>query len=187
VIIALGETIVATGIGAEGRLREAAVVVAVLLAMAFVSALWWVYFGGDAEAGAAALAVALEDENVGAGAWAFAGGHLIHVAGLVLVAAGLEEVIAAPTHELGLRIAFTLAAGCATFLAAQALYLRLLRLPGGAPLLVGGLLALPVAFLGESVNAVTELGVLVVILIGTVAVRIALRDRRAAPTAGSPA
>ena len=187
VIIALGETIVATGVGAEGRLRLFAVVVAVLLAMAFVSALWWVYFGGDDEAGAAALAVALEDDRIGASAWAFAGAHIVHVAGLVLVAAGLEEVIAVPTHELGLRIALTLAVGCATFLGAQALYLRLLDLPGGAPLLVGGLLALAVAAIGHAVNAVTELGVLVVILVCTVMVRVAFRDRVEPPTAGSPA
>jgi low temperature requirement protein LtrA len=183
VIIALGETIVATGIGAEGRLREFAVVVAVVLAMAFVSALWWVYFGGDDEAGAAALAIALEDQRVDASAWAFAGAHIVHVAGLVLVAAGLEEVIVAPTHELGVRIAVTMAAGCATFLGAQALYLRLLRIPGSAPLLAGAVLALAVAAIGPAVNAVTELGLLVVILICTVTVRVALRDRSELSTA----
>jgi low temperature requirement protein LtrA len=157
--------------------------VAVVLAMAFVSALWWVYFGGDDEAGAAALAIALEDQRVDASAWAFAGAHIVHVAGLVLVAAGLEEVIVAPTHELGVRIAVTMAAGCATFLGAQALYLRLLRIPGSAPLFAGAVLALAVAVIGPAVNAVTELGVLVVILICTVTVRMALRDRSEPSTA----
>jgi low temperature requirement protein LtrA len=187
IIIALGETVVATGVGAEGRLRVFAVLVAVVLAMAFVSTLWWVYFGGDDEAGAAALSVALEDQRVDASTWAFAGAHILHVAGLVLVAAGLEEVIAAPTHELGVRIALTMAAGCATFLGAQALYLRLLGLAGGAPLIVGAALALAVGMTGRLVNAVTELGVLVIVLICTVSVRVAFRDRAQPPSPGSAA
>jgi low temperature requirement protein LtrA len=186
IIIALGETIVATGVGAEGRLREAAVLVAVLLAMAFVSALWWVYFGGDDEAGAEALEESLVDGDVGLGAWAYAGAHLFHVAGLVLVAAGLEEIIVSPTHELTIRISMTMAAGCATFLAGQALYLRLLGLPGGFPLLIAGLLALVVGVVGHLANGLAELGALVVILVGTVAVRATRRDRQRRSGAGNP-
>jgi low temperature requirement protein LtrA len=170
IIIALGETIVATGVGAEGRLREFAVLAAVVLAMAFVSCLWWVYFDGDDAAGATALAQSLDGDN-NSGAWAFAGAHLVHVAGLVLVAAGLHEVIAHPTDELGVRIAVTMAAGCATFLAGQALYLRLLRLSGGVPLLIGAVLALIVSMLGRVASGVAELGVLVVILVGTLVMR----------------
>ena len=49
------------------------------------------------------------------------------------------------------------------------------------------MLALAVAAVGHAVNAVTELGVLVAILVCTVTVRIALRDRVEPPTAGSPA
>jgi low temperature requirement protein LtrA len=185
IIIALGETIVATGAGAEGRLHDIAVLVGVLLAMAFVSALWWVYFGGDDEAGATALGAALDGGQVGVGAWAYAGAHIVHVAGLVLVAAGLHEVIVAPTHELGLRIAVTMATGCATFLVGQAIYLRLLALRGAAPLLVGALLALPVAAAGHLVNALSELAVLVAILVCTVTARNVLRSRSPQLTARS--
>jgi low temperature requirement protein LtrA len=186
IIIALGETVVATGVGAQGRLRVAAVLVAVLLAMAFVSALWWVYFGGDDEAGANALEDSLVDGDVGVGAWAYAGAHVFHVAGLVLVAAGLEEIMIAPTHELSTRISLTLAAGCVTFLAGQALYLRLLGLPGGLALLVGGGLAVAVGIVGHLVNGLTELGALVAILVCTVAVRAVRRDRAQPSSAGSP-
>jgi hypothetical protein len=50
-------------------------------------------------------------------------------------------------------------------------------------LLAGAVLALAVAVIGPAVNAVTELGVLVVILICTVTVRMALRDRSEPSTA----
>ena len=159
---------------------------AVLLAMAFVSALWWVYFGGDDEAGANALEDSLVDGDVGLGAWAYAGAHVFHVAGLVLVAARTEEIMIAPTHELSVRISMTLAAGCTTFLAGQALYLRLLKLPGGLPLLVGGGLALVVGIVGHLVNGLTELSALVVILVCTVTVRAVRRGREQPSNAGSP-
>ena len=177
VIIALGETIVATGVGAEGRLRHASIVVAVLLAMALVSALWWIYFGGDDTAGAEALEDALSEGELGLAPWAFAGAHLFHVAGLVLVAAGLLEVVAAPTHEFGVRLAITTSAGCATFLGAQQLYLRLLGLRDGPVLLVGAVLALAVgAALSETSGLSVLLG-LVVVLVATVLVRGVRRSR----------
>ncbi|MEP6667051.1 MAG: low temperature requirement protein A [Nocardioidaceae bacterium] len=55
VIIALGETIIATGKGTQGHLGQASTVAAVLAAMALVSALWWAYFGGDEEQALGAL------------------------------------------------------------------------------------------------------------------------------------
>jgi low temperature requirement protein LtrA len=47
IIIALGETVVAVGAGAQDRLHSFPVVVAVLLSLALLSAVWWLYFGGD--------------------------------------------------------------------------------------------------------------------------------------------
>ena len=43
VIIALGESIVAIGVGAEGEV-DAGVVVAACLGIAVAAALWWLYF-----------------------------------------------------------------------------------------------------------------------------------------------
>ena len=177
VIIALGETIVATGVGAEGRLRHAPIVFAVLLAMALVSALWWIYFGGDDTAGAAALEDELGEGELGLAPWAFAGAHLFHVAGLVLVAAGLLEVVTAPTHEFGIRLALTTSVGCATFLGAQELYLRLLGLRGGPALLVGAVLALAVGAALSETAGLTVLLALVVVLVATVLVRGVRRSR----------
>lgn len=176
VIIALGETIVATGVGAEGRLRHVSVVLAVLLAMALVSALWWIYFGGDDQDGAAALETALDTGRVDV-PWVYAGVHLFHVAGLVLVAAGLEEVVAEPAHGLGPRLALTMAAGCALFLTAQYAYLRLLAVRTGVELYVGALVVLAVAAAVHAASGVLVLAALVVVLVATVLVRGARRLR----------
>ncbi len=48
IIIALGETIIAVGAGAQGQLTHLAVAGCAALAMVFISALWWIYFAvGD--------------------------------------------------------------------------------------------------------------------------------------------
>src|SRR4051794_27404065 len=87
IIIALGETVVATGAGAQGRLRELAVLLAVLLSLVLLAGLWWVYFGGDDARGAEALAVAPPDRMTGDAFWAYSMLHFFHIVGLILVAA----------------------------------------------------------------------------------------------------
>ena len=49
-IVALGESIVAVGIGASHLELDVSVVIALLLGLALSSALWWTYFVGEEEA-----------------------------------------------------------------------------------------------------------------------------------------
>ena len=44
IIIALGESIVALGVGAQGLVLDADIIIAALLGMAIAGALWWAYF-----------------------------------------------------------------------------------------------------------------------------------------------
>jgi low temperature requirement protein LtrA len=119
VIIALGEIVVATGAGAQHRLDDGWVLLAVVLSVALLGALWWVYFGGDDAIAAERLAAATDDELTGHAFWAYSMAHLVHVLGLVLVAAGLHEVVAGPTHDLPAEPALTLGLGTAVFLLAE--------------------------------------------------------------------
>ena len=48
IIIALGESIVVIGVGADGLELDAGLVLAALLALALNAALWWVYFSDEA-------------------------------------------------------------------------------------------------------------------------------------------
>src|SRR6478609_8603772 len=43
-IIALGESVIAVGVGAQGHVTEASSLLAVLLSMLLISLLWWVHF-----------------------------------------------------------------------------------------------------------------------------------------------
>lgn len=165
IIIALGETVVATGVGAEDRLNEWPVVLAVVLSMALLSSLWWVYFGGDNDRGAQALEDSPPRLMLLRAFWAYSLGHLIHIVGLVLVAAGLLEVIARPRHELDAAAALTLAIGTATFLASEILFRHLLALGRSRYLIVGAVLAVPTALVGHFVYGLAQLLTLSVVVI----------------------
>jgi low temperature requirement protein LtrA len=116
VIIALGESIVAIGVGAAGELSLAIGTVAVL-GMALAAALWWVYFDvvalisarrlGEAEAGR-------EQNELARDSYSYI--HLAIVAGIVLLAFGLKVTIAHSGDHLHAVAAFALLGGVAIYL-----------------------------------------------------------------------
>jgi low temperature requirement protein LtrA len=163
VIIALGETVVATGVGAQGRLDEAMVLIALLLSVTLLAQLWWVYFGGDDDRGAQMLDAAPPERRARLALQAYGLGHFVHVAGLVLLATGIEEVVSEPTDTLAWRFAVTMSAGCATFLLAEAFFVRTLAIGSGRLLAVAAAVARPTAALGSAVAAVAEIAGLVVV------------------------
>jgi low temperature requirement protein LtrA len=160
IIIALGETVVATGAGAQGRLRELAVLLAVLLSLVLLAGLWWVYFGGDDARGAQALVAAPPERMTSDAFWAYSMLHFCHIVGLILVAAGLHQVVASPRGHLLVRSSVTLAAGTAVFLLAQAVFRRRLALGSSRSLVLGAVVCVVPALLGPSTDGLVELVVL---------------------------
>jgi low temperature requirement protein LtrA len=182
VIIALGETVVATGFAAQGRIQEGSVLIALLLSVALLALLWWVYFGGDDDRGAAMLDAAEPERRVRLAMMAYALGHFLHIAGLILLATGLAEVVAHPDDALSTQFAVTMSAGCATFLLAEALFVRTLQIGSGVMLAIAGVVTLPVALLGTEVTGTAEtIGLLV-----AVAVLVALRMQLPKPEESEP-
>ena len=92
IIIALGESIVALGVGAAGLGLDAGVVVGALLGLAVAAALWWAYF--DVVATVAERQAARGDAGARRPAIArdsYSYLHLPMVAGIVVFAFGVEE------------------------------------------------------------------------------------------------
>ncbi len=115
-IIALGESIVAIGIGAAGILDFEMGVVAVL-GVSLAAALWWTYF----DVVALISARRLSEAPVGRAQNALARDsysyiHLILVAGIVLVALGLKTTIGHADEHLHDVPAFALLGGVAIYL-----------------------------------------------------------------------
>ena len=125
IILALGESIVALGTGAEVDLTTA-VLVAAVLGTALASALWWTYF----DVVALVTARRLVQSGEGRGRFALARDsysylHFPMVAGIVLTALGLHETLAHVDEPLDPVYAFALLGGTAIYLLAHvALRLR---------------------------------------------------------------
>src|SRR4051812_41015985 len=93
VIICLGESVVALGVGATGRPLDAGVVAAVALGLTITVALWWIYF--DRFAATAERRLREHDDPVLAAADAYSYLHLLLVAGIIVFAVGVKLMIRA--------------------------------------------------------------------------------------------
>ena len=116
VIVALGESIVALGVGAEVGL-SASVTVAAILGVALVFELWWAYFDIVAIANVRRLlraSVGREQNELARDVYSYL--HLLLVAGIELAAFGLHDVLAHPDHHLDDVHAFALLGGVAIYL-----------------------------------------------------------------------
>ncbi len=115
-IIALGESVVATGApAAEGREIGAGVMGAVAGSFVLICGLWWVYYHFGASAIRHALTTAEVQSDVVRQVLSY--GHLSFIAGIVALASALAEVVEHPGDHLRLDIAALLFGGCALYLA----------------------------------------------------------------------
>ncbi len=91
VIICLGESIVAVGVGIDERPLTAELVIAATLPLLTAVGMWWTYFDRTAERAQERLR--LHDDPVLAAADAYSYMHLIIVAGIVIFAGGVKLVV----------------------------------------------------------------------------------------------
>jgi low temperature requirement protein LtrA len=116
IIVALGESIVAIGVGAEAGV-DGGVIVAAILGMALASAFWWAYFDVAANMAADRLAeiepVQVRNE-LARDAYSYL--HLPLVAAIVLVALGLKSTLAHVGDPLEWGAAAALVGGTALYL-----------------------------------------------------------------------
>jgi len=116
VIIALGESIVAIGIGAAGIELDPAVVLAAILGLVLACALWWAYFDIVAHVARKKLLEARGHERARLARDSFSYLHLPMFAGIVLAALGAKKVIAHVNDPLDTVPAFALCGGVAIYL-----------------------------------------------------------------------
>ncbi len=116
VIICLGESIVAIGVGAESTLRplDAPLLVAVSLGLLITFGLWWTYF--DRFATVAESMLRQHDDPVLAAADAYSYLHLLIVAGIIVFAVGARFVVLAPSNTMSDAARLALCGGVALYL-----------------------------------------------------------------------
>jgi low temperature requirement protein LtrA len=119
VLIALGESIVALGVGARPRI-DAEVVAAAVLGVAIAAALWWIYFDVTAIIAQRRLAQApagRERNEMARDSFSYL--HFFMVAGIALLALGLKAILLGVSHHLPLVRAVPLLGGAALYLLAH--------------------------------------------------------------------
>jgi low temperature requirement protein LtrA len=116
IIIALGESVVAIGVGASGAL-DLGIGVAAVLGVALAAALWWIYFDVVALISARRLGEAEQgrvQNELARDSYSYI--HLLMVAGIVLAAFGMKTTIAHHADDLASVPAFALLGGVAVYL-----------------------------------------------------------------------
>jgi low temperature requirement protein LtrA len=121
VIIALGESIVALGLGATNVL-DPGVIVASLLGLAIACALWWAYFDVVAIVAESRLRGTTGNAQLAMARDSYSYLHLPMVAGIILFAVGVKKTLGDVGEPLKLIPAVALCGGVALYLAAHILF-----------------------------------------------------------------
>jgi low temperature requirement protein LtrA len=121
IIIALGESIVAVGLGASGDL-SAGVLTAALLGLAVAAALWWAYFDVVALVAERRLRELTGSAQLAMARDSYSYLHLPMVAGIILFAVGVKKTLVDVGHELEVVPATALCGGVALYLVAHILF-----------------------------------------------------------------
>jgi low temperature requirement protein LtrA len=165
IIVAIGESVVAIGIGAAGLDVDAELVLVAILGLLLAAGLWWAYFGADDDEQAErALADAPARRQPWIALEGFGVAHYFLLLGIVLAAAGIKKAIGHAYDPLETSDALVLGGGVALFLAADVGFRRVLGLGRSLHRAVAALLALATIPLGSEVAAVAQLAALVALL-----------------------
>jgi low temperature requirement protein LtrA len=165
VMVALGESVVAVGIGASGLELTWELVAVAILGLALSAELWRVYFLEDElEAEQALRRMTPTRREFYATNLAFYWAHLLLLLGIVSIAAALEHAIAHAFDPLGFALALALGGGTALYLVGHALFRRFLGLSFQPWRGVAALAALGTFALGASLDALVQLAAVVAAL-----------------------
>jgi len=169
VIIALGESIVALGVGAGGLELDAGLITAALLGIAIASAMWWAYFDFVALIAERRLRTAPPSEQVRIARDSFTYLHLPMVAGIVVFALGVKKTLAHVDHELDVVPAVALCGGAALYFLALSAFKRRNIGSFNVPRLVAASALIVLAPIATAIPALLAVALVAAISVGLVA------------------
>ncbi|MGH3066364.1 MAG: low temperature requirement protein A [Gaiellaceae bacterium] len=163
VIIALGESIVAIGIGTSGLERNTTYAFSVVVTFAGVAALWWTYFDLTAVGLERALRRAPPEKRGPLARDTFTFFHYPVVLGIIFYAVAAKKTLEHPLDPLPEAGRWALGLGIATFLVGLALTRWRMIDRIAWERVAGAALALAVAVVLDGVDAIVVVGVVVAI------------------------
>jgi low temperature requirement protein LtrA len=130
VLLAIGESVVAMGVGAAEQTVGVPLILACVLGMALVLCLWWLYFEVIAIAAEERMAATSGQERAKMAIEGYTYGHFVLVAGVILAAVGVEGVIADADERTSVDgfYAVALFGGSALYLAGHLLFANRLHI-----------------------------------------------------------
>jgi low temperature requirement protein LtrA len=168
IIVAIGESIAAIGVGAIGVRFDASLVVVSVAGLALSVALWWMYFGsGDDERGEQAMIAAAGTRRPGLALSAYFYALIPMLLGIVFAAAGVTEAVRQaagstatdPTGHI-LPAALALGIGAAAFIGGTAAFRAALHTGPTLLRLAAAVFALATVPLGAIVALEAQLGLI---------------------------
>lgn len=174
VIIALGESIVAIGVGATGLALDAEVVLAVFSGFVLIAMLWWLYFDYATLAAERRLTAIHGHDRAVLARDSYSYIHLLMIGGIIFIALGIEQTLAHVSEPLPLVSAVALCGGGTLYLCGHNAYRYrdhgTVSVPRAVMAAVASLLV-PLAPLVPALVALVSLTLLFVLLAGFETVR----------------
>jgi low temperature requirement protein LtrA len=165
VLVAIGESVIAVGIGAARLAVNAELVAAAILGLSLSACLWWSYFGSDDGSAERALDDAPTEKRPKLAVDAFGYWHLLILLGIIAIAFALRSVTGHAFASLSAAPAIALGAGASVFLLGEALYRRTLAIGAARARAFTAVLALATIPIGIDSAAALQLVVLVALFI----------------------
>jgi low temperature requirement protein LtrA len=180
IILALGESVVAIGVGAADQPISVPLLLTAVLGVGTAVCLWWLYFDAVSPAAERRLIDARGQARVGLAVDAYTYGHFPLVAGILLTALGVEGVVAhaGESRPLGVFYAWSLFAGAALYLAGHLVFERRMHRTLSLPRMVATGVLLAAAPAAVLMPPIAGLVGLVAILTALIIVETARYDRR---------
>jgi low temperature requirement protein LtrA len=169
VIIALGESIVAIGVGAHEHV-DAGILAAAVLGLVVAASLWWAYFDVTAIVGRRVLERAQpgrEQNRLARDGYSYL--HFPMVAGIALLSVGVKQTVADAGASLAIVPALALAGGAAVFLLGQVAFRLRMRRTLGTRRLVTAVAVLAVVPLHAEISALAMLAIVSAMLAAMIA------------------
>jgi len=162
-LVALGESVVAIGIGIGGAKLSNGNYLAIVLGLALAAGIWWSYFDKDAQRAESVLENARPHDKVGIAIHGFFYSFILMLLGIVALAAGMEHAISHAMHPNKLSYALLLSAGSALYLLGGVIFRVTIQASPIRYRLIAVLFVLVSALLGIYTTSLLQLGALVCI------------------------
>lgn len=167
IIIALGESLIAIGVGAEGLALTPLILIVGVLGLSVSYLMWWIYFGGDDTRAEHALSAIDPKRRARAAIHAYGWAHIGLLLGIVAVAAGIKKAVGHADGHLTLAESAVLAGGVAIYLLSDVAFRLILKIPSvryraGAALVV--VATIPLGMIAGIMGLAAAVAVLAVML-----------------------